>query len=218
MVKKFGKQSFLKRAVILAIVSGCVLFIFYAFSFLVKGGRLHNFDFDMTVHLSDKTPKKFDPYFSILSLTGSFEVTIVILTALIFLRRKLSAFLVVGVFCLAHLVELFGKSFLNHPPPPFMFFRYTLGFEFPTSYIRTGNSYPSGHAMRMIFLFIVGVWILFGLKKMKIELKYVIFAGAIAYTALMLLSRVVLGEHWASDVIGGSILGASFGTLSLMFL
>ena len=69
-------------------------------------------------------------------------------------------------------VEILGKSFLHHPPPPFMFFRYDLGFQFPTSYVQTGNSYPSGHAMRMVFLLIVGSFILFHMKKFKICMYY----------------------------------------------
>ncbi len=218
MIKKLlpGKkrdQIFLFSGLSLAFLA-----LFYIFSFYVKGGRLKVFDFDMTVRLSDKTPMKFDPYFSFLSLTGSFEITLVILILLLILRKKIMGFLVIGVFGLAHFVELFGKSFLHHPPPPFMFFRYDLGFQFPTSYVQTGNSYPSGHAMRMIFLVVIAVWVILHMKKINTQGKIITVGPIIVYTALMLLSRIVLGEHWTSDVIGGSILGASFGILSLIFL
>lgn len=218
LITRFEKLPFLKRTVILCIVSAVLLILFYGFSFVVKSGRLHAFDFDMTVRLSDKTPRRLDPYFSFLSLTGSFEIVLVILAVVLALKKRWTAFLVLVVFGAAHVVELFGKSVLHHPPPPFMFFRYDLGFQFPTSYVQTGNSYPSGHAMRMIFLCVVTIWIVLGMKKLKLNTKYVIIGALLVYAGLMLLSRIVLGEHWTSDVIGGSILGLSMGTLSLIFL
>jgi len=40
----------------------------------------------------------------------------------------------------------------------------------------------------------------------------------VAFNGVMLMSRVSLGEHWTSDVVGGAILGTSAAFFSFLFL
>lgn len=193
----------------------------------------------MTVRLQDRTPLRFDPLFSAFSFVGNFEIKSLILLAVLFLTqvskiklpkgsslfRKLFEFvkqpaaglIVFFIFGFAHVVEVIGKLFLDHEGPPHMFLR-TKSVDFPQLYVHTPGSYPSGHSMRVIFMLIVFVFIFFSFKKIPRFVKLLVFCFMIGYSAVMLYSRVSLGEHWTTDVIGGSILGASFGFLALVFL
>jgi undecaprenyl-diphosphatase len=62
------------------------------------------------------------------------------------------------------------------------------------------QSFPSGHA---IFLFALSA-VIYGFNK-----KLGIFF--LACSAIIALSRVFVGVHWPSDILGGAILGIGFG-------
>lgn len=203
-----------KRIIIL---SAIFLLAFVLFSYFVHQGFFKQIDFDSTVRLQDKLTRAFDTPFSLLSLVGSLEIVGMILLVLLVLFRKLRAFIVLAFFILMHIPELFGKAFVDHPGPPFMFFRYDIPFLFPSSYVQPGSSYPSGHAARTIFISIIAAFLISKLKLSKNQ-KYVLYILIFAFDLLMFVSRIYLAEHWTSDVIGGIFLGAAFGVLSLLLL
>lgn len=195
-------------------ILGIILFFsFIFFSYLTYKDLFVQLDFDMTVKLQDKIPRIVDGYFSLLSLIGSFETVMIILLILFFFMNKLRYFFVLGSFVLFHLIEIFGKFFVHHPPPPFLFSRYALDLSFPSSYVRPGFSYPSGHAGRTAFLTAV-LLILIWNSKLSSAKKFTFTFCLLTFAFLMFVSRVYLGEHWTTDVIGGALLGASLGFLS----
>ena len=191
--------------------------LFIALTYLVKEEYFNQFDFNTTVKLQNHIPKKIDTFFSSLSLVGCFEILAGILFIIFVFRKKLISLLIFIPFAIAHLVEIVGKALLHHPGPPHLFFRYNVEFLFPSSYIQPGSSYPSGHALRIVFVSVIFFYLIIKSKINK-NLKVLINVFLFLFNVAMLISRVSLGEHWTTDVIGGALLGLSSGVFALIFL
>lgn len=195
-----------------------VVFAFGIFSYLVHKDLFTSFDFDTTVRIQNFIPRSFDTLFSSFSLLGSVEVMTLILLVLVGINRKIESIGVLFLYIAALVVEVFGKLFVNHPNPPFVFFRYDIGFNFPSSYVQTGSSFPSGHATRTAFIAVVILFLIWRIRKATKEAKLLMSFVILLMVLTMFVSRVYLGEHWASDVIGGFLLGSGFSMISLIFL
>jgi len=191
-------------------VASILFFVaFIVVTLIVRTDMLRSFDFNTTVRIQNHTPQSLDPFLSYFSFFGSFEVTITILIIFALLIRKYYFLaLSIVIFGISHLFELVGKNFLLQPAPPFLFHRTYSLFLFPSSYVHTDGSYPSGHSMRSVFLLVIMFLFLWYSKVHRVK-RTVLFMVIGVVTFLMLYSRVSLGEHWLTDVIGGSLLGAS---------
>jgi membrane-associated phospholipid phosphatase len=71
----------------------------------------------------------------------------------------------------------------------------------------TGFSFPSGHALNAALA--AGVFVLVLLPVAQGAKRRLLWAAAIAMTVLTGLSRIVLGVHWTSDVLAGTLLGVA---------
>jgi undecaprenyl-diphosphatase len=79
-----------------------------------------------------------------------------------------------------------------------------------------GNSLPSGHAFLAIVFW--GLLAYFALTRLKgRSLRMLTFSGFVVIIIWIGVSRVYLGAHWPSDVIGGYICGTLF-LMSLVWL
>lgn len=208
MTKLLNKKFLFALAVLLFI-----LFIF--FSYLVAKETFTQLDFDVTVKFQDKIPVRFDLPFSFFSVLGSAEATGII-WAIIFvfmlLKRYWKTAISLFLLPLALAIEVFGKVFVHHPAPPYLFYKGVLEVKLPSHFVHTDFSYPSGHETRTAFLIIFLMCYLLFRKNLKLQLiAQPILFGILA---VMTVSRIYLGEHWTTDVIGGFLIGASFGLLS----
>lgn len=169
---------------------------------------LRTIDYDTTLLFQNVIPRSVDLPFSVLSLVGSFEITAVLLLALAscFYPSK-EGVLTIGWFLLILLIEWLGKTLIDQPGPPAFLQRYVMFFSTPTAHFETLYAFPSGHAARATFLAVVLIGLIVQ-SRLNTPAKTLLLGLVIAAEMLMLTSRVYLGEHWVSDVIGGTILGA----------
>jgi len=234
----------MKKPYLLIIIS---LLFFIAFLLLSKyedRPAIRNLDFAVTVKVQDRVTKlcgtRCDSFFEDFGFFASpvFSVIAVFVFASLTLiegshpskLRRMRSFLSVIVifvsFAVLTFVEIYAKTSVRHPAPPFFMLKNPTTI-FPQFYINEQFSYPSGHAARATFLVILLFSTIQQFNPTSLKLrgagnktmwnkKLWSGIGLGLYLGLIFFSRIYLGHHWLSDVMGGWLLGGATGILSVV--
>lgn len=207
-----SRLKFIKAGTVLGI-------LFLILSFLVNKDIFRGLDYNVLLGFQSLIKRSADLPFSLITLFGSSEVIMAILSIIFIAVYFWKRHLFTGIFLISavYIIELAGKLLIYHPKPPSVFSRYALDIFFPSSFIvSTSYSFPSGHVARTTFLAVLlcFLWFLFS-KKRKSRIVFV--AGCVIFLSLVFVSRIYLAEHWLTDVVGGMLLGSSIATLAVAF-
>jgi len=148
-------------------------------------------------------------------------IILIILSVVNFKKKKIRwrGFVIPILFLFLTLVEIYGKSVVHHPAPPFFMIKNPTTL-FPKYYINEQFSYPSGHAARAVFIALCSYLYLTFLTpyfKRKTR-KILIGLGLVCYVGIVSISRIYLGHHWVSDVLGGLLLGSGLSLFTVKTL
>ena len=163
---------------------------------------LHGFDLWAFRVAQARTSGLFDAAGEFFSTVGGIELTTValllLLTMLFFSGRRVLAGRILIVFLVTSVIEVAMKMWLPQVPLPEVYSR--SDGHTPLVAIDYPYPYPSGHMLRATIL----LGAVFVLWKNRVG-RVLLFIALIG----MALSRVYMGVHWASDVIGGALLGVA---------
>lgn len=177
------------------IIIFCLVFIFVILSILIKIKGIFQIDTIIYKFIISFRTENLTNFFKLFTRLGTFNVCLGI-GLIVFLIFRNKTYIVVPIsIVLIKIINLFTKFIINRDRPNIL--RLVTEKE---------SSFPSGHATMAITLY--GLLIYFIWKKCRNpRLKTIIISMLLFLILLIGISRIYLGVHYFTDIIGGYILG-----------
>jgi undecaprenyl-diphosphatase len=134
-------------------------------------------------------------------------VTLLATAMLVIHRRRRQALVFLATVALAQVAADVLKTWIDRPRP-------TLVEHLDLVY---SSSFPSGHAMMTPAVYLTLAGILAAGEGRRSE-KLLLLGGAALLTVAVGVSRVYLGVHWPTDVLGGWTLGSAIALAAALVL
>jgi undecaprenyl-diphosphatase len=203
------------RGQALLILAGLAFLMFGLMAFLIRGLAPLSYDLAITRLVQNATLAPvagnapvpiYDEALELISVPGFWPyiliISIGILAGLLLLRRYTEAVFTAIAFVGAGVAVEVAKVLVARPRPTLEFAR--------IQHAISGYSFPSGHVVEYVCLFGFLFYLAWSLMKRSWwRMAILLVTGALV--ALVGVSRIYVGHHWASDTLGGYGLG--FGWL-----
>ena len=189
MAKKIFKENYIYMIIILLMV--------VIFSFVMKSDLINKiliFDHKVIDAINTIVNSTLTSIFRIITHFGDFYIPFVILVwILVFLKNKWIFILQVCSYACAGIIIYLSKLLIARPRPTDAL------INMPKTY-----SFPSGHTFTSIIFYMVLVFLL--TYKMDSKKRTPLLVITFVFTMLIAFSRIYLGVHYFSDIVGGIIL------------
>ena len=172
--------------------------LFIILTILVVQNKLVNFDNSIYTIVTANMNDNLTVFYKIFTFLGStiFMISLCVVLFLVFIlkKRKDYAFIEASVLIVSTIINNVVKFIIRRERP-----------EVLKLVIEKSFSFPSGHTMASVSLYGIIIYLII---KSEMQKKYKIILSVIIgiIPILVMLSRIYLGAHFASDVIGACIL------------
>lgn len=179
------------------IVAGILVIALIAIMVLIKNGGIVNFDNNVFNLVTANENIYLENMYGVFTFLGSTAFIVgaclAIFIIFIIIKKKEIGFVIVGSVIISTVVNNVIKLIFRRPRP-----------EVRRLVVEKSFSFPSGHTMAAVTLY--GILIFFVMKsKLNKVLKIAISIVLGLLPICVAVSRIYLGAHFASDVIGAAI-------------